>query len=133
VFDGSPLRQTLASALPLILFAVGVAVVGQIALKSGMQQVGRIDGEAVAQPLLLVARVLTNPLVLVGLGLYVLGAVAWLTVLSRVPLSFAYPMLALSYALTPLLAWLVLREPIPSIRWVGIAVIVLGVSIVARS
>lgn len=133
MFDGSPLRQTLTSALPLILFAVGVAVVGQVALKSGMQQVGRIDGESVAQPLVLAARVATNPLVLAGLGLYVLGAVAWLTVLSRVPLSFAYPMLALSYALTPLVAWLVLREPIPSIRWVGIAVIVLGVSIVARS
>jgi drug/metabolite transporter (DMT)-like permease len=67
------------------------------------------------------------------LGCYVLGAVAWLTVLSRVPLSLAYPMLALSYAITPILAWLVLGEDVNGLRWAGIGVISLGVLLVARS
>jgi drug/metabolite transporter (DMT)-like permease len=78
-------------------------------------------------------RLLTSPLVVAGLGLYVLGSMAWLTVLSRVPLSLAYPTLALSYALTPILAWLVLGEDVPAIRWLGITTICLGVVLVSRS
>ena len=121
------------TSLALILFSVVCGVGGQVALKMGMVRVGHIGAQALSQPTELVLRVLTSPLVLVGLGLYALGAVAWLTVLSRVPLSFAYPLLATSYAVTPVLAWLLLRESVPSLRWLGIAVICLGVILVSRS
>lgn len=121
------------SSLSLILVSLLCGIGGQITLKAGMTQVGHIGAEALAQPLAVVVRVLSSPLVIGGLGLYVLGAVAWLTVLSRVPLSFAYPFLALSYAFTPLLAWLILGESVPSLRWLGIATICLGVILVSRS
>ncbi len=117
----------------LILIAVICSVAGQVTLKLGMTAVGAIGGEALAQPAQLVLRVATTPLVLVGLGLYALGAVAWMTVLSRVTLSFAYPMLALTYAITPAAAWLVLGEALPAARWAGIAVICAGVFLIARS
>ena len=123
----------MSSSLWLILLAVVCGVLGQLTLKIGMTGVGAIGGEALAQPVQVVLRVLTHPFVVVGLGLYVLGAVAWLTVLSRVPLSLAYPMLALGYAITPTLAWLVLGESLTSLRWVGIGTICLGVVLVARS
>src|SRR3712207_2389645 len=99
----------------------------------GMTQVGSIGAEALAEPVQIALRGLTSPLVLAGLALYVLGAMTWLTVLSRVPLSFAYPMLALSYAITPTLAWLILGENLPSERWMGIATICLGVFLISRS
>ncbi len=121
------------SSLPLILFSVLCGVGGQITLKLGLTQVGRIDAGALTQPLAMALRVLTSPLVVGGLALYVLGAVAWLTVLSRVPLSLAYPILALSYAFTPVLAWLLLGESVPGARWLGIAVICVGVVLVSRS
>lgn len=120
-------------SLSLILFGVMCSVGGQITLKMGMSQIGRIGVEALVQPLQIALRVLTNPLVVAGLGLYVLGAAVWLTVLSRVPLSFAYPILALSYAFTPILAWMVLGESVPSLRWLGIATICLGIFLVSRS
>jgi len=88
-------------SLVLILVAILCGVAGQITLKMGMTAVGEIGGNALVQPAHLALRVLTTPLVMVGLGLYVLGAMAWMTVLSRVALSFAYPMLALTYAITP--------------------------------
>src|SRR3954463_5410916 len=87
-------------SLVLILVAILCGVAGQITLKMGMTAVGEIGGDAPMQPPHLALRVLTTPLVMVGLGLYVLGAMAWMTVLSRVALSFAYPMLALTYAIT---------------------------------
>jgi drug/metabolite transporter (DMT)-like permease len=122
-----------SSSLFLILLSVGCGVSGQLTLKLGMTQVGRVGAEALAAPMQLAFKVATNPLVIGGLGLYVLGAVAWLTVLSRVPLSFAYPMLALSYAIVPVLAWMLLGEDVPSLRWAGIATICLGIFLVSRS
>lgn len=119
-------------SLSLILVAVACGIGGQVTLKMGMTQVGRIDAEALAAPLDIAIKVVTSPMVVGGLVLYGLGAVAWLAVLSRLPLSFAYPFLALSYALTPVLAWLLLGENIPSLRWMGIATIFLGVILVSR-
>lgn len=117
----------------LILASVGCGVVGQLSLKAGMGRVGELDSGSVAQPLALVLRVLAQPLVLAGLACYVLGAVAWLGVLSRVPLSLAYPSLAMGYVLTALLAWLVLGEQVPPARWIGIATICLGVFLISRT
>lgn len=123
----------MAASLALIMFSVICGVAGQISLKIGMGQVGQIGAESLVHPLSLVLRVASTPLVLVGLSLYALGAMSWLTVLSRVPLSFAYPLAATSYAFTPILAWLLLRETIPSLRWLGILTICLGVFFVSRS
>jgi drug/metabolite transporter (DMT)-like permease len=120
-------------SLLLIVFAIGCGISGQLSLKLGMDQNGRIGADALSQPVHLAAQVLSSPLVLGGLALYALGAVAWVTVLSRVPLSLAYPNLALSYAFTPVLAWLLLGESVSSLRWLGIGVICLGVLIVSRS
>jgi multidrug transporter EmrE-like cation transporter len=121
------------SSLLMILFAIVCGVAGQITLKIGMTAAGRIDSEALARPMQVVIATLGNPLVVGGLGFYVVGAVAWLTVLSRVPLSYAYPILAASYAITPVLAWLLLNESVPSARWMGIGTICLGVLLVSRT
>jgi drug/metabolite transporter (DMT)-like permease len=48
-------------------------------------------------------------------------------------LSLAYPMLALSYAFMPLLAAIVLGEPLSLLRGIGIGIICLGVLIVSIS
>jgi drug/metabolite transporter (DMT)-like permease len=121
------------SSIILVLLAVLCGVSGQIILKLGMGQAGRIGLEALARPLETAWQVFTTPLVVGGLACYVLGAVFWLTVLSRVPLSLAYPMLALSYAFTPVLAWLILGESVNGLRWMGIGVICAGVLLVSRS
>lgn len=119
--------------LPLVLLSVLCGMAGQVSLKAGMTRVGSLGAEALAQPILTMLRVLTTPFVVGGLALYVLGAAFWLTVLSRLPLSLAYPILALSYAFTPVLAWLLLGESVSGTRWAGIATICLGVFIISRS
>lgn len=123
----------MGDSIALILFSVICGIAGQLSLKMGMTQVGRIGIHALAQPMSMVARVGTSPFVVGGLGLYAIGAIAWMTVLSRVPLSLAYPLLALSYAFTPALAWIFLGESISPLRWAGIAIIGLGVFVVSRS
>jgi multidrug transporter EmrE-like cation transporter len=123
----------MTNAVLLVLVAALFGAGGQLSLKVGMGQVGRIGAESLEQPLQMVWRVLTTPFVLGGLGLYVLGAALWLAILSREQLSFAYPILAVGYAVTPTLAWLMLGESLNPTRWLGIGTICLGVLLTARS
>jgi multidrug transporter EmrE-like cation transporter len=74
-----------------------------------------------------------NPYVLGGLACYVVSVVVWLMALSRVEVSIAYPMLSLGFALNALLAWWLLGEAVTAQRIAGIAIIIVGVTIVARS
>jgi drug/metabolite transporter (DMT)-like permease len=121
------------NSLFLILFAIACSVAGQLTLKTGMNVVGQIDAGTLQQPLHVLSRMMSTPFVFGGLGLYALAAVAWLAVLSRVPLSIAYPNVALTYAFTPALASLFLGETITPLRWVGIGIICCGVIVVSRS
>jgi drug/metabolite transporter (DMT)-like permease len=107
----------------LIFIPVIIASIGQLILKSGMNQVGQFE----------LIKTFTNPLVLLGLAFYGASAVLWLLVLSRESLSFVYPLVAMSYVLTVFLSKTILHETVPSLRWVGLAVIVVGILIVARS
>ncbi|GAC1315203.1 MAG: EamA family transporter [Chloroflexota bacterium] len=125
--------MTATSSFPLIGLAVIFGVIGQLALKMGMTRVGAITGASLGQPIQVALQVLSTPLVLGGLAFYALGAAAWLGVLSRVPLSLAYPLLAVSYAITPVVAWMTLGETMPLMRWAGIGVICIGVFMVSRS
>jgi len=120
-------------SLLLVLASVVCGVIGQVSLKSGMTQVGRIGGAQATYVLDTAWRVLTTPLVLFGLACYALGAVAWLVVLSRLDLSHAYPFLALNFVLITLASRLILGETVPPLRWLGVLVICCGVILVARS
>lgn len=117
-------------ALMLILTSIALSVVGQFVLKKGATALGPIGGAHVLSSAIAVA---TNPYIVGGLACYGLGAVTWIMVLSRVPLSFAYPMLALNQVLILLVAWLFLGETVGAMRWAGVALIIGGVFLVSRS
>lgn len=68
-----------------------------------------------------------------GLFLYGFSAICWLWVLSRAYLSYAYPILALSFPIVVALSALIFGEVISALRWAGVILIVLGVSLLART
>jgi drug/metabolite transporter (DMT)-like permease len=68
-----------------------------------------------------------------ALGCYGLSVIVWVVGLSRVPVSQAYPLLSLGYVLNVGLAWWLLGETPNAMRVAGIAVIVFGVVLVAKS
>jgi drug/metabolite transporter (DMT)-like permease len=117
----------------MIFASVLIGVFGQLSLKTGMTQVGRIDAQALSQPVQTLVRIFTTPIILAGIAMYIVGTLIWLVVLSRMDLSYAYPLVATTYVFTPLLANVLLHEPIPTLRWLGIAFILVGVFIVARA
>jgi len=78
-------------------------------------------------------RLAIEPHILAGLACYVISVVVWVVALSRVPVSIAYPMLSIGYVVNALAAWALLGETVTTMRMAGIAVIVVGVFMVARS
>ena len=63
---------------------------------------------------------------------YLLSTILWLLVLRRVPLSQAFPILGLQFALVPIAARLLLREQMFVEQWLGVATIVAGVALVGH-
>ena len=82
----------------LILISVGLAVTGQLFMKAGMSnyQMGEITLlNSIPQFL----RIMFRPLVFIGFVFFLISSFFWLLALSKVPLSFAYPMVSISYVL----------------------------------
>lgn len=76
-------------------------------------------------------KALFNLYIIAGLFLYVFATLIWFVVLSRIPLSVAYPVQSIAYVLGLLAALFIFNEPVTLIKWVGMAVIMVGVLIIA--
>jgi multidrug transporter EmrE-like cation transporter len=118
-------------AILLALSAPVIGTAGQLLLKKVMTGVGAIgSGQFDGRTLNII---LTNPLFYLAVLLYGMGFIIWLVVLSRLQLSYAYPILALSFFLVPLFSRFMFDEPISLLRWVGIGIICCGVAVVGFS
>jgi len=116
----------------LILCSVLLAVLGQVFLKKGMLQIGEIPLNF-GTPFFLLGRVFTNFRLFLGFSLFALSSIVWLVVLSRVELSFAYPMVSIGYVLTVFISWKFLGEGVSSLRWAAVCVICAGVLLLSKS
>lgn len=116
----------------LILFGVLLNAGAQLMLKAGMNQIGHFEFTfANAFPIGL--KIMANLPIISGLFMYVVSVGVWLLVLSRVEVSYAYPMLSIGYIVNALLAYYLFGEPLTSMRMIGVMIIVFGVYLVARS
>lgn len=116
--------------LSLVFAAVCLSVTGELFLKSGMNEIGLFSFSNLWPTL---KKILSSWRILTGFAFFGAGALFWLSVLSRVDLSWAYPMLSVGYVLVLLFSALVLKEPVSGIRWFGALVVCLGVFLVSRS
>lgn len=117
--------------LPVILATVFLVIAGQLLLKSGMSVANARAGAE--RTLGRLARAAFNWRVVAGFAVYGVSALAWLVVLSRAELTFAFPFLGLGYVGVVLGAVLLLGERPTRIEWTGIALVVMGVTLVAMS
>ena len=120
-------------ALTLVLICIFAGATGQIAMKSGMSQVGEIGSMKQLFNLGTLFHIFTNPRVLTGLFLYAIAAILWLGAMSTLNISLMYPLLSLAYVVAVILALIFLKEDITLLRWVGIGVVVTGCFMILRS
>ena len=97
-------------ALVLAVFCVLLSSAAQIAMKRGMGAPADSDLSSTY------GHALTSPLVWLGLMLYGLSAVLWLWVLSRLPVSLAYPLVSLGFVVTMGVGVVWLGEPFSWVR-----------------
>lgn len=118
--------------LPLILMGVILNTAAQLLLKAGMLRIGHFDFE-LNKLLNISYQVMLNPYIIIGLLAYIISFVVWLMVLSRVEISFAYPLISIGYVLSAITAYYFFNEDLSVLRLLGIVVILFGVYLVARS
>ncbi len=126
------MKNAMTMYLPLILFGVFLNAAAQLALKQGMRQIGYFDF-ALSNINRIFMAVAVNPFIWAGLCCYVISVVVWLLVLSRVEVTFAYPLLSVGYIVTAVAGWLFFQENLSITRLSGIVVICVGVWLITRS
>jgi len=104
----------------------------QLLLKEGMRRVGYFEF-VWANALPIGMQVAANPFVLAGLFAYVVSVGVWLLVLSRVEVSFAYPLLSVGYIVNAVAGYYLFQENLSLTRITGILIICAGVYLVTRS
>ncbi len=125
-------RETI-TALMWLLPAILFSTTGELFLKRGMTEVGSFDFASLNTIVPTFIKILSNPNIWVGFIGFMGGSVFWLSVISRVPLSLAYPMLALSYVIVVVESWIFLGEGLHPLRIIGSVVVGIGVALVGLS
>lgn len=72
-----------------------------------------------------------SPWVIAGIVLYVVATVIWIYLLNKLSLSLLYPLQSLAYVAAIFVSIFLFHEHVPPLRWVGVAIILVGVSLVA--
>lgn len=121
-----------AVSLFLVLLAIVLGSVAQLLLKAGTSVIGEF-AFTLENTVPVGLKLILEPRIIGGTACYALSLVFWIMALSRVPVSIAYPMVSLGFALNALLAWWLLGEAVTPMRMAGIGVIIVGVVLVARS
>ena len=118
-----------AGTRQLILTVIITQVIGNVALSRGMRQMGMVLSFS---PFAYVHAFL-NPWIVGGVLVLSLWMFTNLTLLSRADLSYVLPVTSVSYVLIAIMGQLVLHERVDTFRWIGIAMITLGVMLVGRT
>jgi drug/metabolite transporter (DMT)-like permease len=119
-------QKTLAAALWGWALFITIETVTQIVFKFAG---GALDDSAGLGPL--IAHAAANPMVWLGFGLYFLGFLIWMTILKDVDLGRAFPMTAAIYLATLATAVVLFHEHLNLTRLAGVAVIIVGVIMLA--
>lgn len=116
----------------LLLTGVLLNAAAQLLIKAGTNHIGTFS--FTVQNIIPIGwQAACSPYILTGLLFYVISVVLWIMVLSRVDVSFAYPMLSIGYIVNALVAYYWLGESLSFLRIAGILVIIAGVFLITRS
>ncbi|WP_433744882.1 EamA family transporter [Falsibacillus pallidus] len=109
----------------LLLFNILMLVSGQVLWKMAVANVEKWDVQTVLA-------LIISPYFIGGALLYVMATGLWLVILTKLPLSVAYPSQSLSYIFGAIVALMIFKETLQPVQWVGMAIIVFGVFLIAK-
>lgn len=121
-------RQRFANPWLVLVFEVVFVTASETLLKVGASKTERVAGWEWTGLL-----ALGSIWIWCAIALIVLSFLCWIYVLKYIPLSIAFPLSNMVHVLVPLSCWIFLGEDISPPRWCGIAIVILGLAIVAKS
>ncbi len=109
----------------LLMLVVLLGTTANLSLKYGLHISSPSNGASTSIQNLLFSRYF-----LIWFICYTFMTILWLYVLRTIPLSQAFPVLGLMYALIPIASHYLLKEQVIFSQWVGISIIITGVVLV---
>ena len=110
-----------------LFLSIAFSVVGQLFLKIGATKLAAITAPNLFERIL---AIFLTPELILGLGCYGLGAIAYILLLTKVDLSMAAPAVSLVYVFSVLLGYFWFKEAIPITRAIGLGLIISGVVLI---
>jgi len=118
-------RGGLMKNIMLCLLSVAVLVCGQLLFRYATSEIEVLS-------LSDLFKILFSPYAMIAIALYASATLLWIYILTRMPISHAYPIQALAFPLVVIFSVLLFQEAVPINRWIGVVVIVLGVIIASK-
>ena len=101
-----------------LFIAIALGVLGQLAVKAGAQKASSNLDQ------------FSHSMTMVGVLIYGIAAIFYVVALKKIPLSIAFPSVALSYIVLAIVANYLWNEPLGWRQWLGLLLIVAGVSVI---
>lgn len=112
------LASVLLNCLAQLLIRKGMLIEGEVGIGNIFQHIGPM---------------LTNLWLWGAMFCYAVSILLWMSVLSKVEVSYAYPFLSIGYVVASIAGYFFFSESLTPIRIVGILVICIGVFLISRS
>lgn len=112
------LASVLLNCLAQLLMRKGMLVEGEIGLNNFIHHIGSM---------------VVNLWLWGAMFCYAISIILWMSVLSKVEVSYAYPFLSIGYVVASIAGYFFFAESLTPIRIVGILVICIGVFLISRS
>lgn len=117
----------------MILVMIVTGPLGNVLLGMGMKHVGSVIIWPPSQLLHTGLKVFASTSIWLGISSLFLFFVSYMLVLSWADYSFVQPASSLAYGVVALLGYLILGETVSPLRWLGIAIICLGVFVISHT
>lgn len=115
-----------AAAYAFVFLTIVLTVYGQFAIKWQVLSVQALPATSGGK-LAYIAQLLTSPLIISAIGAAFLASLCWMLAMTRLQLSHAYPMTALTFVLVVIGSSIIFDEPISTLKLCGLALIIAGI------
>jgi uncharacterized membrane protein len=119
--------------LVVLVLALVVEAVGVVFLSKGLKQIGEVQAINAREIGRIIGKGAANPNVLLGVALEAAFFGALLYLLSQRDVSLIWPLTSLGFVITAIAAKFLLQEQVSGLRWAGVALIVIGATLVSYS
>jgi drug/metabolite transporter (DMT)-like permease len=119
--------------LLIIITAISLGSIGQLLIKTGLNSfTSRFGSISLSTVWSKLPAIVSTPQIIIAAICFGISATFWCVVMSKRDLSQVYPFIALAHVFVVLMAYFVLKEQIGVLRIAGIAIIIVGVIVLAQ-